>query len=612
MYLLNLDTRPKSRFMPDIFISYSRKDSTQALALAERLRVSGMDVWIDQRGIEAATSWSGEIADAIRAAKAFVLLLSAASTESPNVKKELGVATEVGCSLVPIELEKIELNRDFLYHLAGLQRVAITDFDGIVRALTKLGIIQNPLLFKEGAGGGEATEPPPNPRLGKAGEKDERKSLMILPFEDLSPTADNQWFADGIVSEMISALSNVKALRIADNQATKEFRKYHGQLTTYAHEMQIRYFVQGDVRKFGDNIKISVRLLDIEAGDHLWQDSMKGTMNDIFEIQEAVALKVVEGLKVHLASDEKKKLAERGTENAEAYELYLKAGEYFDRQTKEGFQLAAQLWSEAIALDPAYANAYAAKAKALAALYRNYTRDLALLEEGLTLINEARRLKPDLWPAYYPLSFILTLQGKHDEAEAAAQEYIRNAPEDDNSYFALGFFYSETGQEAKAITPYEEALKRKPGNLVALFNLVVDCNGAKEQEKQKHWAEIAIPLYEKRLKLFPDEENNRVIHSVLLYFAGRDDDARAAARKLEELRDGLGLFNTACLQCMLKDYSASIQTFRKAIQAGFRSMRNIKSFLDNEDDGIGTLKGTPEWDAVRELVEKLSEPPPTV
>jgi hypothetical protein len=130
--------------MADIFISYSRKDSQQALELAERLRSSGMEVWIDQRGIEAATSWSGEIADAIRAAKAFVLLLSAASTESPNVKKELGVATEVGCSLVPVELEKTELNRDFLYHLAGLQRVAIADFDGIVRALAKLGIPTHP------------------------------------------------------------------------------------------------------------------------------------------------------------------------------------------------------------------------------------------------------------------------------------------------------------------------------------------------------------------------------------------------------------------------------------------------------------------------------------
>ncbi len=580
----------------DIFISYSRKDSEQALAFAERLRASGMDVWIDQRGIEAATSWSGEIADAIRAAKAFVLLLSSSSTESPNVRKELGVATEVGCQLLPVELEKIELNRDFLYHLAGLQRVAISDFEGIVRALENIGVARNDTSLPNG----DLTNRPTQ-------TADARKSLMILPFEDLSPTADNQWFADGIVSEMISALSNVKALRIADNQATKEFRKYHGQLTTYAHEMRIRYFVQGDVRKFGDNIKISVRLLDIETGDHLWQDSMKGVMSDIFDIQEKVAEKVVEGLKVHLASDEKKKLAERGTENAEAYELFLKGGEYFVRQSKEGLQLTAQLISDAIALDPAYAKAYAFKAVALAALYDTYTRDPALLEEGLRLITEARRLKPDLWAAYYPLSAILTLQGKDAEAEAVAQEYIRNAPEDSMSHFVLGFFYGNSSQSAKAIGPYEEAQKRKPEHLVTLWNLVVACNNAKDREKRKHWAEIAIPVSEKRLKLFPDEEYNRVCHASLLHYAGRDDEARAAARLLSDLRDGTALFNTACLQNNLKDYSAGVLTFRNAIEAGFRSMRNMKLFLEDEDDGIGALKGTPEWETVRELVEKIEK-----
>ncbi len=141
------------------------------------------------------------------------------------------------------------------------------------------------------------------------------------------------------MSELISALSNVKALNVTDAQTTKDFKRYQGTLPAYAKEMGIRYFVEGDVRKFGDQIKISSRLLDIETGDHLWQDSMKGVMNDIFEIQEAVALKVVEGLKVHLASDEKRKLAERGTENAEAYELFLKATSIFSARAKKAFSL---------------------------------------------------------------------------------------------------------------------------------------------------------------------------------------------------------------------------------------------------------------------------------
>jgi TolB-like protein len=574
--------------MPDIFISYSRKDSEQAEQLAELLASAGLSCWIDKEGIDLATSWSKEIVQAIDQCQAFVVLLSIASNESTNVHKEVSLASEKKKKILPLDLEPIALSEDLQYHLAGIQRAPMTNIDAIIRALGRLGLA--------------ATQAP---SIKLVHETDARKSLMILPFEDMSPTGDNGWFADGLASELISALSNVKALRVADPQATKDFKRYQGTLPKYANEMNIRYFVQGDVRKFGDNIKITTRLLDVESGDFLWQDSMKGVMDDIFEIQEAVALKVVEGLKVHLASDEKKKLAERGTENAEAYELYLKANEYFARQSKEGFQLAAQLFSEAIALDPSYANAYQYKALALAMLYRNYTRNPALLEEGLMLINEARRLKPDLWAAYSPLSVILQLQGKDAEAEAASQEYIRKAPEDSLSHFALGFFYMETGQYSKAIAPYEESLKRKPEYLPGLFNLVLVCNGAKEEAKRKHWAEVAIPHYEKRLKLFPDEESSRVDHAVLLLFAGRDDDARAAARKLEDLRDGHALYNTACLQCMLKDYSASLLTFRKAIQAGFRNMRDITLFLDDEDEGIGTLKGTPEWEAVREMVEKI-------
>jgi adenylate cyclase len=574
--------------MSDIFISYSSKDREHAEQLTELLASAGLSVWIDRSGIEVSTSWSKEIVQAINECKAFVVLLSPNSIVSNNVIKEVSLASEKRKKILPLDLEPVQLTEDFEYQLAGIQRAPMTNIDAVIRALGKLGLA--------------ATQAP---SIKLVHETDARKSLMILPFEDLSPTGDNGWFADGIASELITALTNVKSLRVSDQQATKDYKRYTGTLPHFAKEMGIRYFIQGDVRKFGDNIKITSRLLDIETGDHLWQDSMKGVMNDIFEIQESVALKVVEGLKVHLASDEKIKLAERGTENAEAYELFLKADEYFLRQSKEGFQLAAQLFSEAIVLDPAYASAYSAKANALASLYRGYTRDPALLEEGLALTNEARRLKPDLWAAYLPLSVVLMLQGKLEEAEAAAQEYIRNAPGDYSSHFALGFFYATTGQSAKAIAPFEEALKRKPERLVALWNLVVVCSNAKEEEKRKHWAEIAIPLYEKRLKLFPDEEWNRVIHAMLLHFAGREDEARAAARKLEDIRDGTALFNAAALQCMLKDYSAGILTFRKAIEAGYRDMRLIKSFLNDEDDGIGTLKGTPEWEEVRELVDSL-------
>ena len=579
--------------MADIFISYSSKDRAQAELLIELLGSAGLSVWIDKSGIDVATTWSGEIVDAIEGCKAFVVLLSPHSIESVNVLKEVSLAAELKKKIVPLDLEPVELSRDLRYHLAGIQRSPMTNIDAIIRVFGKLGL--------------DATQAP-SIKLVK--ESDERKSIMILPFEDLSPTGDNGWFADGIVSEMISALSNVKALRVTDAATTKDFKRYQGTLPKYAHEMGIRYFVQGDVRKFGDNIKITSRLLDIETGDHLWQDSMKGTMDDIFDIQEKVAERVVEGLKVHLAADEKSRLARaiadtQGTANAEAYELSLRATANFARQTKEGFQVAIQLLTEAIKLDPGFASAYPAKANSLAALYRGYSRDPALLKEGFELVEEALRMKPDLVVAYNALTNILMLQGKHEEAEKTAIEYVRRAPKDSSSHFALGFFYGQTRQHSKAIAPLEQSLKLKPDNLVALFHLVHRYSAAHDTPNRVRWAETALPMYARQLKLFPEDEMHRVNHAIMLHWAERDEEARKAARTLETLRDGVALYNAACLQCELREYADGIHTMRKAMAAGYRNMPLLRTFLHEADSGIGKLEGTPEWQGVREMVESV-------
>lgn len=563
--------------MPDIFISYSRKDSLQAIELADRLRANGIEVWIDQRGIVGAEQWATEIVEGIRACNTFIILISPNSIESENVLRELSLASEKRKRVLPVVIEPTILPSSFEYPLAGLQHVPFVEFDRIMHA------------HKHG--------------VEKVIHKDERKSIMILPFEDLSPTGDNAWFADGIVSELISALSNVKSIRIADNQATKEFKKYAGQLTTYAREMNYRYFVQGDVRKFGDQIKISSRLLDIETGDHLWQNSMKGVMDNIFDFQEEVALKVVEGLKVHLAADEKEKLSERGTENTEAYELFLKAGEYFSRQTMEGFRFAVQLFTEAIRLDPGYRQVYHSNALALIALYSRYDRDPGLLDEAEKLVKEGLKLSPTLNGLYNPLSLIYMHRGQLAEGEEAAKEYIRKDPQNWHSHFTLGFFYLESGQPSKAIAPLEESVRLRPDNLPTLWNLVGVCESADEREKCAHWAEVTLPLVERHLKLRPDDEGWLVFHALVLLWSGRAEAARAAAMKFKQTKDGGSLYNTACLFVKLDDKWEALGTLRNALEAGFKNTRLLKNFLALDD--IASLAGTPEYEEVKRMVEKI-------
>ncbi len=581
--------------MPDIFISYSRKDSPQALELAEQLRAAGMEVWIDQHGLELASSWSKDIVDAIEQCKAFVLLLSESSLASKNVAKELTIASESGRSIIPIEIKHVRLTSEFKYALAGLQRAPLSDLDGIFKSLEKIGVAQ-------------ASARSPEQRAEARATADTRKSLIVLPFEDLSPPGeDNGWFADGLAGEMIDALGHIKSLRILDRNTSIGLRGTKLGTIEIGKEFRTRYFIEGSVRKFGEQIKISVALLDIETGEYLWQESHRGAFKEIFDIQESVAQKVVEGLKLHLTKAEKTLVQDRGTENAEAYALYVKGNEYFGRQTKEGIELAIQLYTEAIKLDPDYANVYGNKALALALLYRGYTRDSALLEEGMELIQKVHTLKPGLWNAYRALVLIYQLQGNLEKAEETANEYIRNAPETFESHYALGFFYDQIGRSAEAIARYEKALSFAPENVNAILNLVLSCDDVKDREKQAAWATVAIPLFERHLKLFPDDEDRRVNHAALLHFAGRDDEARIAVRNLSNITDGAPLYNVACLQCRLQDYKAGLQTFRKSVEAGFRNPALLKEFLNDERSGIATLKGTSEYEAVRELVEGLSE-----
>jgi tetratricopeptide (TPR) repeat protein len=196
-------------------------------------------------------------------------------------------------------------------------------------------------------------------------------------------------------------------------------------------------------------------------------------------------------------------------------------------------------------------------------------------------------------------------RGELAKAEEMVEEYVRKAPQNFNSHSALGFFYVTTGQYAKAIAPLEEAVRLKPDNIVNLFNLVSACDIAGEREKCAHWASVALPYFERNLKLRPDDESMWVHHANLLLWNGRTEDAHAAAMKLTDLKDGVSLYNTACLFADLGDKAEALRIYRKSIEAGYRSIRRLKEFLTDEKDGVVALAGTPEYEEVKRIVEKI-------
>jgi TolB-like protein/Flp pilus assembly protein TadD len=541
--------------MPDVFISYSRKDSAHALELAEKLRASGVEIWIDKRGIEGAEHWAKEIAEGIRSCSTFLILLSPQSVVSEHVLRELSLAVEKRKRILPVKLMATELPASFEYSLAGLQRVAISDFEGILRA------------HKNG--------------VDRVKIRDERKSLMILPLEDLSPASeDNEWFADGLTGELISALSNIKSLRIPDRKTSMDMKGFRGKTSEIARELDVRYFIEGNVRKFGDQIKISMELLDIDTGDYLWQHSYRGEFKDIFDMQEAVAREVVIGLKLHLTTEEEKKIRDHGTENSEAFALYLKAGEFVRRETKEGYEYALPLYLEAGRLDPSFAITLAWAANVHTSLYRAYDRNLDRLRAAEELLEQAQTIKPSLHDGLIILSNIRLLQGRLEEAESLARKFVEVEPENSNSHFALAYFYYHTHQPERAIAPYEESVQIRPDYLTAHWNLIAAFERADDEMGRVAAAERALPLFEKQIRLFPDDEQARVRYANLLFIAGRSEDASRALDKLTTVKDGDSLYNLACLAARLMNFDLAMRYLHNAIVAGFR---NVDVFRTDPD-----------------------------
>ncbi len=571
--------------MPDIFISYSRKDSDVAMQLVELLHSAGLSCWIDTRGIELATQWSKEIVQAIDACDAFVLLLSAASNSSSNVHKEVHLASEKRKKILVLELDPVRLSADLQYPLAGLQRAPISNIDAIIRALGRLGL--------------EATGAPKAPSIVR--QSDTRKPLMILPFEDLSPTGDNAWFSDGIVSELITTLSNVKSLKVVDAHTTKEFKSYKGPLTAYAREMSVRYFVQGDVRKFGDNIKISARLLDVETGDHLWQDALKGTMDDIFEIQEEVAKKVVEGLNVLLTQEEAKMLSERATSNAEAYELWMKAVDFTTRNTKEDIERGMVLLEEALMLDPDYGAAHSELAVAALAMYLNYSRDSQLLDRANAALERLRAIEGET-PRYYWLRSRLTLQeGNAEHARGFAEKAIDEDPLFAPSYDALGFALQALEDRVGAAKAWMKYVEIWETSRTGYFNLLIELHtlGSDFAADLYNAVERAVPLYRRQIRLHPEDYGRRVELATIFVIAGQMEEAVKEADELSKVEslDGVPCYNLACIYLHAHDNVRALTMLRRAVQRGYRNRENLM-----RDPDLAPLRDTPEFEEImREL-----------
>ncbi len=573
--------------MPDIFISYSSHDRAHALNLVERLRAEGYEVWIDKHGIEASTNWSAEIANALTDARSVLFLLSSGALASRNVAKELALAAELDKHIIPIELETVKLSGDFLYHLSGVQRVPISDADAILRALKRSDARTTQQAEKPAAAN---TKP------------EERLRLAVLPFDDLSPQKDNEWFADGMMDELINTLGGLSELKVPGRSEVIYYKKVRPKATEIARDLNVRYLVEGSVRKAGEKIRITVQLTDTQTHEHIWSEKYDGTFDDIFDLQESVAKKVTEALRLQLTPEEEKKIEKKDTENPEAYKLYLQGCMYHDKHTLGSYERAIELYTEALRLDPNFTNAHVDITNVTLNYHRFYARDkkwLAIAEEHIRHMQELLGDEPRV---LFMRSSLALRSGDLQEALRLAKQSIVIDPNYEAAYQAMGWVYQELGMKEEAVWAWSESVRLNENDRSDQFNYLVAINELGDRERMKVAALAALPSYERHLRFTPDDINARANYANILSWAGEHERALAEAQKLTEVDDSITLYNLACLFLIEGDREQGLTILRRCVEQGYRNVEGVR-----RDPDLNSVRNMPEFEALMKELEAKSE-----
>ncbi len=298
----------------------------------------------------------------------------------------------------------------------------------------------------------------------------DRPSIAVLPFDNMSADAEQDYFADGITEDIITDLSKVSGLFVIARNSVFTYKGRAVRIDQACRELGVRYAVEGSVRKAGNRVRVTAQLIDGTDGGHVWAERYDRDLDDIFAVQDDLSRNIVEALKVTLTAGEAARLVQRGTANIEAYDCFLRARELMVRFTKTDNTEARQLLRKALALDPGYA-------VALAALANSYLQEWTMgrsaspeetLERACELARGAVALDDNLAEAHSVLGFALLW--KKDHAGALA-EGAKGVALDPNAAFAR-YFHSMTlsysGRPDEGLSEARLAARLDPSNEGAL------------------------------------------------------------------------------------------------------------------------------------------------
>jgi TolB-like protein/Flp pilus assembly protein TadD len=414
----------------------------------------------------------------------------------------------------------------------------------------------------------------------------------VLYFENLSGQKEDEYFRDGMTEDVITELLKVKNLKVFPRAAVLAFRDKPVTAPEVGQQLNANYVLSGSLRRAGNRLRVTAQLVETRTGHGVWAERFDRTLEDVFEVQDEIARSITQALRITLTPQEERAIARKPTDNAEAYDCFLRGRSYSLRLTRADLEFAMQMYEQAIALDPGFALAYAETAIACAEIYWIHEPDEKWLDRGRKACERALELDPQLAEGYAARARILEGEKKFDEAVRSARRALELNPNVGAAYYALGrsLFLSDRLEEAADIAGRAIEVGGDNYNVFVPFIMSLERLGRNESAMQLR--EGRMRALERQLEMVPEDTRARILLSTNYAHFGKVDAAVREAQRALALRpnDTNILYNAACTYAVVCKKNDALALLKRLKEMHFPEFEWAA-----RDPDLASLRDEPEF-----------------
>ncbi len=430
--------------------------------------------------------------------------------------------------------------------------------------------------------GPESIEAKPGPEARPT--KNECKSVAVLPFANLSTEPDNEYFSDGISDELLNLLCKVPKLTVASRTSSFSFKGQNVDLGTVARKLNVDVVLEGSVRRSGDRVRITAQLIDAATDRQLFSETYDRRLRDVFEVQDEIANKIVDAMKIRLSPDQRQLMRPMSTtSNVESYDYYLRGRYFVERGDSEN---ATTMFERAVALDDQFAAGYAGLAEAYAWRYlwtETNSRYVALANENSA---RALELSPDSAEAHAARCLTLAMSEQFEEAIAEADRAIAINPSLYEAHYYKARANFSGGNLEEAANAFRKAMEIRPDDYTSAVLLSTTLTAVGSKEEKRAATLRAIEISERYLALNPDDAValSRIANEYV--YIGETEKGLGLAERAYRINPKICGYNVACSFMMAGETEKALDY----LEEHSRKRGVDSAWLENDAD----------WDAARD------------